>query len=102
VIGLRGKIVPILDLAARLGLPAAENEAGDSGKIVILDTDGGQIGVIVDNVDEVLTVSVDQIDAVPAAGDAIEAIAKIGDRLVVLLDAANLSAGQRGAERRAG
>ena len=47
MIGLRGKIIPIFDLAARLELAA-----GDSGpgKIVIVETGTGQVGVIVDEV----------------------------------------------------
>jgi purine-binding chemotaxis protein CheW len=44
-------------------------------------------GVVVDDVEEVLTVDVDQLDTVPAAGDpAVEAIARVDQRLVVLLD----------------
>ena len=89
VIGLRGKIIPILDLADRLGLPPA---LGESGKIVILDTDRGQVGVIVDDVDEVVTVADDQLDDVPTAGDAIDGVAKLEDRLVMLLDATSLYA----------
>jgi purine-binding chemotaxis protein CheW len=88
VIGLRGKIVPVYDVAARLGLEGAE-----PGKIVIVDTGTGQVGVMVDDVEEVLTVSSDQLEDVPAANrDAIEAIAKIGDRLVVILDPEGLFA----------
>lgn len=84
VISLRGKIVPVCDLAARLGLAA---ERARSAKIVIVETAGGTAGVIVDEVEEVLTVEAEQLEAVPAAGaDFIDAIAKIGDRLVVLLD----------------
>jgi purine-binding chemotaxis protein CheW len=94
VIGLRGKIIPIVDLSARLGLAPAPAEAVETGKIVILDTDGDPVGVVVDDVDEVLTVSVDQLEAVPTAGDAIEAIAKLEDRLVMLLDAAAIVAPQ--------
>ena len=90
VIGLRGKIIPILDLADRLGLPPAQTAADETSKIVIIDTDGGQIGVIVDGVDEVLTVSTDDLDDVPTAGSAIDQIAKLGDRLVMLLDAPSL------------
>jgi purine-binding chemotaxis protein CheW len=88
VIGLRGKIIPIVDLADRLGLPSGHAEAGDAGKIIILDTDGAQIGVMVDDVDEVLTVSDDQLDTVPTAGSVIESVAKLDDRLVMILDAA--------------
>ena len=88
VISLRGKIVPVYDLAARLGLHA---ERPEHAKIVIVQTSTDMAGVIVDDVEEVLTVDVEQLDTVPAAGDpAIEAIAKIEQRLVVLLDPVGL------------
>jgi purine-binding chemotaxis protein CheW len=84
VIGLRGKIIPIFDLAARLELAGSDNAPG---KIVILETGGGQVGVMVDDVEEVLTVDSSQLEPVPTAStEAIEAIAKIGDRLVILLN----------------
>jgi purine-binding chemotaxis protein CheW len=84
VIGLRGKIIPIFDLAARLDLAGTGSEPG---KIVILETGGGQVGVMVDEVEEVLTVGSGQLEPVPTAnGDTIEAIAKIDDRLVILLN----------------
>ena len=83
VISLRGKIVPVFDLALRIGIHV---EPGDDQKIVIIETATGTAGVIVDEVEEVLTVDADQLDEIPGAGsDAIDAIAKIGDRLVVLL-----------------
>jgi purine-binding chemotaxis protein CheW len=92
VISLRGKIVPVYDLAARLGLPAGETTA--SGKIVIVETATDMAGVIVDDVEEVLTVDESHVDAVPAAGSpSIEAIAKIDDRLVILLDPEGIFAG---------
>jgi purine-binding chemotaxis protein CheW len=88
VIGLRGKIIPIFDLAVRLGLPATE-----PGKIVILETSAGQAGVIVDEVDEVLTVDAGQLEPVPTVNvDTIDAIAKFGDRLVILLNPEGLFA----------
>jgi purine-binding chemotaxis protein CheW len=90
VIGLRGKIVPIIDLADRLGLESATAEAAADAKIIILDVDGAHTGVIVDEVDEVLTITDSQVDDVPSAGRAIEAVAKVEDRLVLILDAATL------------
>jgi purine-binding chemotaxis protein CheW len=91
VISLRGKIIPVCDLAARLGVSQAE--AGN-GKIVILETATGTAGVIVDDVDEVLTVESHQLDDVPSAsGELIEAIAKLGSRLVVLLNPDTIFAG---------
>ena len=90
VIGLRGKIIPIYDLAARMGLPATQEELG---KIVIVETGTGQAGVVVGDVEEVLTVNADQLEDIPTTGnDAINSIAKIGDRLVVLLDPEGLFA----------
>jgi len=95
VIGLRGKIIPIFDLAARLDLDRAESEPG---KIVIVETGTGQAGMMVDEVEEVLTVGPDQLEAVPTASrDTIEGIAKIGDRLVILLNPEGLFA-RAGAE----
>ena len=92
VISLRGKIIPVYDLAARLGLETEERAGG--GKIVIVETATDMAGVVVDEVEEVLTVEDAQLDAVPAAGSAsIEAIAKIDDRLVILLDPEGIFAG---------
>ena len=90
VIGLRGKIIPIFDLASRMGVAASGSEPG---KIVIVESGTGQVGVMVDEVEEVLTVTSDQLEPVPsAASDVIEAIAKIEDRLVILLNPVGLFA----------
>jgi purine-binding chemotaxis protein CheW len=90
VIGLRGKIIPIFDLAARVGLAGAGTEPG---KIVIVDTGTNQVGVMVDEVEEVLTVRSEQLESVPTANaDYIQAIAKIDDRLVILLNREGLFA----------
>jgi purine-binding chemotaxis protein CheW len=83
VISLRGRIVPVFDLAARLGLTS---ELSDQTKIVIVEAGTETAGVIVDDVEEVLTVEDAQFEEVPGADlELIDSIAKIGDRLVVLL-----------------
>ena len=53
VISLRGRIVPVYDLAARLGLAS---ELTEQTKIVIVEAGAETAGVIVDSVEEVLTV----------------------------------------------
>src|ERR1700759_4771645 len=53
VIGLRGKIIPIYDLAARMRI---SDDSHEYGKIVIVETGTGQAGVVVGDVEEVLTV----------------------------------------------
>ena len=91
VINLRGKIVPVCDLAQRLGLTV---EMPASAKIVIVETEIGTAGVIVDDVEEVLTVEEAQLEDVPSAdSDYVEAIAKVGDRLAILLNPDGLFAG---------
>ena len=91
VINLRGKIVPVCDLAERLGLSLERPEAA---KIVIVETAVGTAGVIVDDVDEVLTVSPEQLEDVPTADAAyVDAVAKVGERLAILLNPDGLFAG---------
>jgi purine-binding chemotaxis protein CheW len=92
VINLRGKIVPVCDLAERLGLTL---ERPESAKIVIIETEGGGgAGVIVDDVDEVLTVHSDQLEDVPTADAGyVDAVARVGERLAILLNPDGLFAG---------
>ena len=72
VISLRGRIVPVYDLAARLGVPS---ELTEDTKIVI-----------VDGVEEVLTVEDEQMQDAPGADTTlIDSIARIDTRLIVLL-----------------
>jgi purine-binding chemotaxis protein CheW len=83
VISLRGRIVPVYDLAARLGVPS---ELTEQTKIVIVEAGSETAGVIVDGVEEVLTVEDEQMQEAPGADTTlIDSIAKIGNRLVVLL-----------------
>jgi purine-binding chemotaxis protein CheW len=94
VISLRGKIVPVYDLASRLGLDCS----GVASRIVMVESGEQMAGVIVGDVEEVLTLTSHDLDEVPAAGAAcIQAIAKVGDRLVVLLDPAGIFAPEPGA-----
>src|SRR5437764_2324488 len=91
VISLRGRIVPVYDLAARLGVAS---ELSEQTKIVIVEAGTETAGVIVDGVEEVLTVEDDQVEDVPAADTTlIECFVKSGDRLVVLLKPATIFAG---------
>ena len=89
VINLRGKILPVCDLKRRLGLPAA----GEEGKIAIVETSGGAAGLIVDEVTQVLTVDDAQVEPPPGT-DAphVRGVAKVDDRLILLLDPEQLLA----------
>lgn len=90
VISLRGRIVPVYDVAARLGV---SSELSEQSKIVIVEAGAETAGLIVDTVEEVLTVSAEQIEEAPGADTTvIEAIVRIDDRLIVLLTLSSLFA----------
>jgi purine-binding chemotaxis protein CheW len=61
IINLRGQIIPILDIRARLGKESRENSL-----VIVLNIDGSQIGVMVDSVDQMIDIPVDDIMAVPS------------------------------------
>ena len=89
VISLRGRIMPVLGLAARLDV---DSELGEHSKIVIVDDGSQTVRVIVDAVKEALTVTHEQPEQDPTGTDSalIDAIAKLGDRPVVLLPASTI------------
>ena len=96
VINLRGKIIPVVDLKSRLGIDGGDAE---ESKIVIVQAGAVTAGLIVDDVDEVLTIDDASLEQAPTGDDgSISAVAKVGDRLLVLLDLEAMFAGQ-GADR---
>jgi purine-binding chemotaxis protein CheW len=89
IINLRGKIIPIIDLKKRFAMGGAV--ATKDSRSVIIEMDGQIIGIIVDEVNEVLRLSSDQIEAPPAVIGGITAeyltgVGKLEDRLLILLD----------------
>lgn len=92
VINLRGKIIPVVDLKSRLRLDGGDAE---ESKIVIVEAGAVTAGLIVDDVDEVLTIDDASLEQAPTGDDgSISAVAKVGDRLLVLLDLEAMFAGQ--------
>ncbi len=97
VINLRGRIIPVVDLRERFGMPGAEPTKAT--RIVVAETGGTRVGFVVDGVSEVLMVPADAIEATPevAAGsdaDYLKGIAKLGDRLIILLELDGLFAAE--------
>ena len=61
IVNLRGKIVTIVDLGLRLGLPKAV--AGSDSRIFIMEDRGEFIGLLVDQVDEVVEIERERLAA---------------------------------------
>ncbi len=96
VINLRGKVTPVLDLRKRLGLSVTEESK--ETRIVVVEVEGQDVGLIVDGVSEVLRIPVSVIEptsTIVAAEEAdyILGVAKLESKLVILLDIARLLVG---------
>ncbi|WP_419759417.1 chemotaxis protein CheW [Acidisoma sp.] len=63
VINLRGAVLPIIDFAVRLGLPATEPTARNV--IIVVQVKQKQIGLLVDAVSDILTLNSDKIQPTP-------------------------------------
>jgi len=63
VINLRGAVLPIMDLAARLGLPAIEPSA--RSVIIVVKVGERMIGLLVDAVSDILSITDDLIQPTP-------------------------------------
>lgn len=93
VINLRGRIIPVIDLRKRFGLPLAEATA--SSRIIVVEVSGLVVGLIVDSVSEVLRLPQEDIEPTPpivAGVDTayLKGVGKWNDRLVILLDVAKV------------
>src|SRR5919198_4274220 len=89
VINLRGKVIPVVDLRRRFGLPMAEHTR--SSRIVVLEIGDQVVGFIVDGVSEVLRVNTSTVEPpspVVAGIDSeyLNGIAKVDEQLIILLD----------------
>ena len=90
VINLRGEIVPVMSVRKKMNLD--DDVITNASRIIILKLEEkGTIGIIVDEVKEVVTLGTDEIDKV--SGDMknakvsfIDGIGKNGDELISLLD----------------
>lgn len=93
VINLRGRVIPVVDLRKRLGLPVTPPTK--STRIAVAEIEGGKIGMIVDAVVEVLRVPANSVEPPSPMmskvdSDNVMGIAKVDDRLIILLDLARV------------
>ena len=100
VINLRGAVVPVIDLAARFG--RANTEISRRTCVVILDVTQDDailtLGIMVDAVNEVLTVEPLQMEPAPNFGaqisaDFIYGMIRVNERFLIVLDVQRVLAG---------
>ncbi|MDZ7908481.1 MAG: chemotaxis protein CheW [Gemmobacter sp.] len=93
VINLRGKVIPLMDVRLRFGMP--ERAHDDRTVIIVMEVDDAPIGLIVDAVREVLEIAPAQVDRPNQLGrgsgaSVIAGIGRLDERVAVLLDTATL------------
>lgn len=89
MINLRGAVLPVIDLRIRFGLEA--NETSRNARIIIVSIGTLKLGMVVDEVSEVLRIQEENIDVLPptvvsANSGFLKGIIRIDQRLVTLLE----------------
>jgi purine-binding chemotaxis protein CheW len=94
VINLRGKVIPVVELRRKFRMPVVEDTERTCIIVVqVKGTDGPiTMGILVDEVSEVVDIPAAQIEPAPTFGSSVNttfilAMGKIGDRVVIMLDA---------------
>ena len=89
VTNLRGRVIPVIDLRVRVGLPAAEIDR--SSRIIAVGSRGRAIGLLVDAVHQVMHLDLNLIqrppeDVLTTQSDYIAGVYHHGESLILLLD----------------
>ncbi len=89
IINLRGDVVTVIDARRRLSLPPRQPD--EASRIVIIDVDRQNVGILVDSVAEVVQIPEDAVDPAPAVGNEqtsrfILGVTSSGDGLTILID----------------
>lgn len=89
IVQIRGKVIPVVDLRLRFGLPAIESTL--DSRIVVGKAGDRAVGLLVDSAREVLKLSDSEVSAPPSmvtdqAEGFVTAVARPGKRLLMLID----------------
>ncbi len=100
VINLRGRVIPVVDLRRKFEMEPTDDTSQTCIVVVEAGADGHRttMGIVVDQVAEVLDVTADQIEPPPALGAAVDTafmhgMGKVGEEVVMLLDIRQVLAG---------
>ena len=93
VINLRGKVIPVMDVRARFRLPPRDYD--DRTCIIVVDVDGTEVGLVVDEVSEVADIAEQNVEPPPRTGRSrgaqyIQGMGKQDEAVKILLDVQKL------------
>ncbi|WP_428908643.1 chemotaxis protein CheW [Niallia sp. Krafla_26] len=93
VINLRGVVTPIIDLRKRFGLEEAEYT--DSTRVIIVSIGDIEVGLIVDEANDVIDIKMDDMEPSPEmvgveTDEFVQGVVKVDSRLLILLDLAKI------------
>jgi len=96
IINLRGKIVSVIDLRKRLKINGTDKKKNN--RILVTEIEGRVVGLIVDEVSEVLGLDPANIEPPPeivnaAGSDYITGVGKLEDKIILLLDLGKVLSG---------
>jgi purine-binding chemotaxis protein CheW len=101
VVNLRGKIIPVVDMRKKFGLPDAPATRDTCIITAMVEGKEGEVltGLLVDGVSEVTQVAATEVEPVPALGedmklDFVTGLSKTKGRVIVLLDMDKVMQGQ--------
>jgi purine-binding chemotaxis protein CheW len=93
VINLRGKVIPVIDLRRKFGIAAVNDTEKTCIIVVQIAHENGKVvmGIIIDEVKEVLDIKAENIEETPSFGASIDTqfimgMGKIGHSVKILLD----------------
>lgn len=97
VINLRGKVIPVMSLSRRFGMPDRDDTSLTCVIVIELAQTSGTVtmGIVVDEVSEVININVDNIESPPDLGEAagesfLCGMGKVDGKVVILLDMARV------------
>jgi len=101
VVNLRGTVLPVIDLAARLGWPPVE--ATPRHAIIVTQTGARQTGLIVESVSDIVTIDLATLQPPPPTADSnvvpfLAGLAAFDDQMVMVLELSALADGEALAE----
>jgi len=97
VVNLRGTVLPVIDLAARLGWPATEPTPRHA--IIVVKLGGQTLGLIVESVSDIVALPENALQPPPNTGKDdvapfLHGLAALEERMVMVLDLERLGAGE--------